>query len=212
MRQRILGSHTPPCHRRMVITTQFGVLLCCTAAQTSSVPLQVVDDCALALAICTSGSGGGGGGLGIGPFKIHRTLQRQPCGVEKFFKGSDTETHPLCQSVLLDELVQSSWRQLWDGLLLPDTGALQFRSQSLNFLRLGPHGSCHALYVGRCPIIHVPHPDWCSHAVHATQKTKTDIKLPESEKTNNCLSTNKKFCFITSCKYFCKHKGRRQFG
>ena len=23
MRQRILGSHTPPCHRRMVITTQF---------------------------------------------------------------------------------------------------------------------------------------------------------------------------------------------
>ena len=26
MRQRILGSHTPPCHRRMVITTQFNVL------------------------------------------------------------------------------------------------------------------------------------------------------------------------------------------
>ena len=25
MRQRILGSHTPPCHRRMVITTQFSV-------------------------------------------------------------------------------------------------------------------------------------------------------------------------------------------
>ena len=25
MRQRILGSHTPPCHRRMVITTQFNV-------------------------------------------------------------------------------------------------------------------------------------------------------------------------------------------
>ena len=24
MRQRILGSHTPPCHRRMVITTQFS--------------------------------------------------------------------------------------------------------------------------------------------------------------------------------------------
>ena len=34
MRQRILGSHTPPCHRRMVITTQFNVLPCCTAAQT----------------------------------------------------------------------------------------------------------------------------------------------------------------------------------
>ena len=32
MRQRILGSHTPPCHRRMVITTQFSVLPCCTAA------------------------------------------------------------------------------------------------------------------------------------------------------------------------------------
>jgi hypothetical protein len=31
-------------------------LLCCTAAQNSSVPLQVVADCALALAICTSGS------------------------------------------------------------------------------------------------------------------------------------------------------------
>ena len=27
MRQRILGSHTPPCHRRMVITTQFNILL-----------------------------------------------------------------------------------------------------------------------------------------------------------------------------------------
>ena len=43
MRQRILGSHMPPCHRRMVITTQFNVLPCCTAAQTSS------------------GTGGGGG-------------------------------------------------------------------------------------------------------------------------------------------------------
>ena len=40
MRQRILGSHTPPCHRRMVITTQFNVLPCCNAAQTSSVPLR----------------------------------------------------------------------------------------------------------------------------------------------------------------------------
>ena len=27
MRQRILGWHTPPCHRRMVITTLFNVLL-----------------------------------------------------------------------------------------------------------------------------------------------------------------------------------------
>ena len=27
MRQRILGSHTPPCHRRMVITTLFSVFL-----------------------------------------------------------------------------------------------------------------------------------------------------------------------------------------
>ena len=26
MRQRKLGSHTPPCHRRMVITTLFSVL------------------------------------------------------------------------------------------------------------------------------------------------------------------------------------------
>ena len=41
MRQRTLGLHTPPCHRRMVITTQFNVLPCCTAAQTSSVPLRV---------------------------------------------------------------------------------------------------------------------------------------------------------------------------
>ena len=56
MRQRILGSHTPPCHRRMVITTQFSVLPCCTAAQTSSVPLQVAFDGALALAISTSRS------------------------------------------------------------------------------------------------------------------------------------------------------------
>ena len=27
MRQRKLGSHTPPCHRRMVITTLFNVML-----------------------------------------------------------------------------------------------------------------------------------------------------------------------------------------
>ena len=32
MRQQILGSHTPPCHRRMVITTLFSVLPCCTTA------------------------------------------------------------------------------------------------------------------------------------------------------------------------------------
>ena len=56
MRQRILGSHTPPCHRCMVITTQFGVLPCCTAAQTSFVPFQMAADCALALAIYTFGS------------------------------------------------------------------------------------------------------------------------------------------------------------
>ena len=31
MRQRILGSHTPPCHRRMVITTWFSVFPRCTA-------------------------------------------------------------------------------------------------------------------------------------------------------------------------------------
>ena len=32
MRQRKLGSHTPPCHRRMVITTIVHCLACCTAA------------------------------------------------------------------------------------------------------------------------------------------------------------------------------------
>ena len=42
MRQRILGSHTPPCHRRMVITTQFNVLPCCTA-------LWVAFECVLAV-------------------------------------------------------------------------------------------------------------------------------------------------------------------
>ena len=54
MRQRILGSHTPPCHRRMVITTQFNVSPRRTAALLGSVPLQVVYDCALAA--YTSGS------------------------------------------------------------------------------------------------------------------------------------------------------------
>ena len=44
MRQRILGSHTPPCHQCMVITTQFSVLPCYTVAQTSFVPLQVAFD------------------------------------------------------------------------------------------------------------------------------------------------------------------------
>ena len=32
MRQRLLGSHTPTCPRRMVITTQFSVLPCRIAA------------------------------------------------------------------------------------------------------------------------------------------------------------------------------------
>ena len=50
MRQRILGSHTPPCQRRMVITTHsVQCLPCCTAAQTSSLPLRVAFECALAV-------------------------------------------------------------------------------------------------------------------------------------------------------------------
>ena len=81
MRQRKLGSHTPPCHRRMVITTLFSggrgheatetglayapvsqahghnhivqCVSCCTAAQTSSVPHQVVADCTLASVLWT---------------------------------------------------------------------------------------------------------------------------------------------------------------
>ena len=53
MRQTILGSHTPPCHRRRVITTLFSVFSRCLAAQTSSVPHQVVADCALALVLWT---------------------------------------------------------------------------------------------------------------------------------------------------------------
>ena len=54
MRQRILGSHTPPCHRRMVITTQFNVSPRCTAALLGSVQLQLVYESALAA--YTSGS------------------------------------------------------------------------------------------------------------------------------------------------------------
>ena len=54
MRQRILGSHALPCHRRMGITTQINVLPCCIAAQTGFVPLKVAFDCAFA--VCTSGS------------------------------------------------------------------------------------------------------------------------------------------------------------
>ena len=53
MRQWILGSHTPPCqeaHGHNHIVQCFSR---CTAAQTSSVPHQVVADCTLALVICT---------------------------------------------------------------------------------------------------------------------------------------------------------------
>ena len=88
------------------------------------------------------------------------------------FKSSYTKAHPLCHPVLLHELVQSPWRQFRDALLLLDTGTPQLHPQSLNFLRLSPHGRCHALYVCWCPIVCVPHPDWCSHAVHITQKQK----------------------------------------
>ena len=52
MRQRILGLHTPPCHRRMVITIQFNVSPRCTTTLLGSVPLQVVYK--------TRGRGGGG--------------------------------------------------------------------------------------------------------------------------------------------------------
>ena len=40
MRQRILGSHTPPCHRRMVMTTWFSVLslMHCSADQFCTTP------------------------------------------------------------------------------------------------------------------------------------------------------------------------------
>ena len=71
MRQRILGSHTPPCDRRMVITTQFSVLPCCTAAQTNFVPLQVqnppIGGGGGAAWRGGLGSGDGGGGLGLSP-------------------------------------------------------------------------------------------------------------------------------------------------
>ena len=54
MRQRKLGSHTPPCHNHIV-----QCFSCCTAAQTSSVPHLVVADCALALDAVGGGGGGG---------------------------------------------------------------------------------------------------------------------------------------------------------
>ena len=53
MRQRILCSHTPPCHRRKVITTLFSAFLAALQLQTSSLPPQVVADCTLALVIGT---------------------------------------------------------------------------------------------------------------------------------------------------------------
>ena len=54
MRQRKLGSHMPPCHRRMVITTLFSVLLAALQRRsTSSIPHKVVADCALALVLWT---------------------------------------------------------------------------------------------------------------------------------------------------------------
>ena len=50
MRYRKLGSHTPPCHRRMVITTLFSVLL------------------------AEVGWGGGGGRLPLPPLALHLTI------------------------------------------------------------------------------------------------------------------------------------------
>ena len=52
MRQRILGSHTPPCHRRMVITT-LSSMFCLAALQRKPDQCQRFD-------------GGGGGVLAMG--------------------------------------------------------------------------------------------------------------------------------------------------
>ena len=62
MRQRKLGSHTPPCHRRMVITTLFSVLLAALQRKTRG------GGGGVQLGVGGGGScrGSGGGGLAGG--------------------------------------------------------------------------------------------------------------------------------------------------
>ena len=67
--------------------------------------------------------------------------------LEEFFKGPHTQAHRLCHPFFLDELVQSSRRQLRDGLHLLDAGPLQLHPQALDLLRLLSHGNCNSLYV-----------------------------------------------------------------
>ena len=63
MMQRILGSHTPPCHRRMVITT-ISAVFCCTAAHPYQVQLVSRIHCAqFSSAYKTQQPAGGGGVL-----------------------------------------------------------------------------------------------------------------------------------------------------
>ena len=72
MRQRKLGSHTPPCHRRMVITTLFSVFL---------VALQRRPVLYHRLGVCVWGGGGGFnmGDLHSGPSCGPSRERRQWC-------------------------------------------------------------------------------------------------------------------------------------
>ena len=78
---------------------------------------------------------------------IQWTLQRQTGMLKEFFKGSHTQAHPLRHPFFLDELVQSSRRQLRDALLMLDARPMQLHPQALDLLRLLLHGSCHSVYV-----------------------------------------------------------------
>ena len=49
-----------------------------------------------------SGRGGGGSPQLISPFMILRTLQGEACLLEVFFKGSNTQAHPLRHPLLVD--------------------------------------------------------------------------------------------------------------
>ena len=61
MRQRILGSHTPPCHRRMVITTLFSVFLAALQRRPVLYHTKWLLTMLWHLALAFTAGGGGGG-------------------------------------------------------------------------------------------------------------------------------------------------------
>ena len=132
---------------------------------------------------------GGGGPLVIGPCMIRRTLQWSSHLVKELLQGAQAQVHPLGHFLFLDEFLQGTRREFRNVLFLLQlvrcssilglsiSWACAFMASTMLLASDAAPPSTSPILIG-------------AHTQDTQQKTKTDRKLPEKEKANNCLSTN----------------------